>query len=392
MNEEEEVLRAMKRCGVGVVLTLPCEKMRQLFELVAMDGAFCHIPLSREENGVGIAAGVFLGGLNPLMLIQSTGLGNMINALMSLSVTYKLPLPIIASWRGVYAERIPAQVPLGRTLPRVLEALGIPHTEINNVEALSLIEGAIKNAFEEETPHIILISPKVWESADTAAETAAATRSTSELRRFLQERRENGGRRRAKPELTRFDAIKIISEYLKNEAVISNIGVPSKELFAARDRPLNFYMLGSLGQATPIGLGLATAFKLRNVRQSVFVLEGDGALLMSGALPTVAFSARHKLVSKLVIFCLDNGTWGSTGDQPTYAQFLDMELLARASGIENTTKVHTEAELRGALENLDGKLSDVSFLHVLVTPGNARVPNIPLSPVEIKRRFVNALQ
>ena len=83
--------------------------------------------------------------------------------------------------------------------------------------------------------------------------------------------------------MRRYDAIRIITEYLSEEAVISNIGVPSKELYAAKDRALNFYMLGSLGQASSIGLGVA----LKTKRETM-VLDGDGSLLMSNILPIVA--------------------------------------------------------------------------------------------------------
>jgi sulfopyruvate decarboxylase subunit beta len=64
--------------------------------------------MNREENGVGVSAGVYLAAGKPLMIIQSTALGNSINAIMSLTVTYKLPLPIIASWRNPLSENASA--------------------------------------------------------------------------------------------------------------------------------------------------------------------------------------------------------------------------------------------------------------------------------------------
>jgi sulfopyruvate decarboxylase subunit beta len=179
--------------------------------------------------------------------------------------------------------------------------------------------------------------------------------------------------------MSRYDAIRIISEHLSEEAVIANIGVPSKELYAVKDRALNFYMLGSLGQASPIGLGVS----LKTKRETM-VLDGDGSLLMSNILPIVA----EKKPENLSIVCLDNGTWGSTGDQP--APYADMELMAISAGVENTMKVHTEEELRSALERLYEEAGP-RFLHVMVKPGNASVENIKLSAEQIKRRFVAAM-
>jgi len=88
--------------------------------------------------------------------------------------------------------------------------------------------------------------------------------------------------------------------------------------------------------------------------------------------------------------CLDNGAFGSTGNQLTnaYGQ-VDMELLALAAGIRNTCKVQDERELKDAWEN---RGRGPNFIHVVLKPGNARVPNIPLAPAEIRERFVRAIR
>ena len=371
---EREVIEILKRNKIDVVATLPCEKISALLRFVANERTFCHVGLNREENGVGISAGVYLAGGKPVMIIQSTGLGNSINAITSLTVTYGLPLPIIASWRGVYKEKIEAQVPLGKALPNVLDALELKYTIIENPSEIGSVEEVIQDAFENERPHIALISPKTWESDNVIKENTVPhlKRSRKWILKYKKEIKE--------PEMRRYDAIRIISEYLSEEAVISNIGVPSKELYAVKDRALNFYMLGSLGQASSIGLGVA----LKTKRETM-VLDGDGSLLMSNILPIVA----EKKPENLSIVCLDNGTWGSTGDQP--APYADMELMAISASIENTMEVHTEEELRSALEELYEEAGP-RFLHVMVKPGNLpSVANIKLTPEQIKRRFMKAM-
>jgi len=220
------------------------------------------VGLNREENGVGISAGVYLAGTKPLMIIQSTGLGNSLNAIMSLTVTYGLPLPIIASWRGVRREKIEAQVSFGVALSKVLDALALKYTIIEDSAQIELVEDVIQDAFTNERQHIALISPRTWENSD-AIEEPTVPRQTRKMRLRYEKEIET-------PEMERCDAIRLISEYLSEEAVISNIGVPSKELYAVKDRALNFYMLGSLGQVSPIGLGVA----LRTKRETM-VLDGD---------------------------------------------------------------------------------------------------------------------
>jgi sulfopyruvate decarboxylase subunit beta len=105
-------------------------------------------------------------------------------------------------------------------------------------------------------------------------------------------------------------------------------------------------------------------------------------------LPTIA-AERAKNLS---LFCLDNGTLGSTGDQLTnaYSQ-VDMELLAISTGIKEAKKAHTEQELRSTIEDLyDSK--GPRFIHVIVKPGNVpSVANIKLTPEQIKRRFMKAM-
>ncbi len=369
---EREVIEILKKNKIEVISTLPCEKISALLRLVAREEAFCHVGLNREENGVGISAGVYLAGGRPAMIIQSTGLGNSLNALISLTVTYRLPLPIIASWRGVYKEQIEAQIPFGKALPNVLAALDLKYTLIEDSSQIGSVEEAIQDAFAHERPHIALISPKTWGNDEVIKENTVPHQKRAFKLEYEGEPQE--------PEMRRYDAIRIITEYLSDEAVIANIGIPGKEFYAAKDRDLNFYMLGSLGQASSIGLGVS----LKAKRETV-VLDGDGSLLMSNILPVVA----DKKPENLSIVCLDNGTWGSTGDQPTPST-VDMELMAVSAGIENARKVHTEEELRSALERLYEEKGP-RFFHVMVKPGNIpTVEDIKLRAEQIKERFMKA--
>jgi sulfopyruvate decarboxylase subunit beta len=140
--------------------------------------------------------------------------------------------------------------------------------------------------------------------------------------------------------MTRFDAIRVIARHLGEQAVVANIGVPCKELYAARDRPENFYMLGSYTQASPLGLGIASG-----TTRDVWVIDGDGSILGTGILPVIG--ARKPV--NLTIFCLDNGAFGSTGNQLTPAyRDTDIELLAIAAGFRFTIKAQTDAELATA--------------------------------------------
>ncbi len=373
MNVEQGVIDIMKACGIDTALTLPCDRMKKLLPLIPQN--FHEIRLMREEGGAGIAAGLFMAGRKPAMVIQSTGIGNSLNVLSSLQKTYDMPLPILASWRGVYKENIPAQVHWGKSLPGVLDNMGIPYIVVEKPGELPAVKSAIFTAYEENTPYIVLFSPKVWEGS-TAQEFKPAVKPAA--RSFDM----NCKSEVPAATVSRFDMIKGIVPYLRDKIVVSNIGVPSKELYAAIDQPTNFYMLGSWGLATPIGIGLAHGKPGREV----IVLDGDGSILFE---PNGLGMAAQERQENLTIVAFDNSAHGSTGNQPTYSSEMDLSLLARAYGFRNTAVAATPQELLKALE---AKGKGPRFIHVPVLAQNATVPDIPKPPVQIKKEFMAAIQ
>lgn len=364
MNEEI-VLKILAEQGIDLALSLPCDKNKRLTALLPT--AFPVIDLAREEDGVGICAGAYLGGKRPVMSIQSSGLGNMLNALMSLSKVYSLPLPILASWRGVCNEAICAQIPFNEPLPNVLDVYKIPYRIFSTGEDLEGLGEMIVGAYEMKTPCVALIKPSCWEPQEPVEivyplrEMPARTLTLPGY---------------GKPRMKRLDAIRVVADVADADTVVvSNIGVPSKELYASKDRAGNFYMLGSYMQASAIGLGCAVAMP----EKRVLVIDGDGSLLGSAVLPVVAAAG----LPNLTIVALDNGTFGSTGNQmsPAYAT-ADLGFLALAAGIGSVGRACSAEELRDALGR------GTRFVHVLLSPGNSSSPNILLSPVEIRDRFM----
>src|SRR5512134_1819735 len=128
-SPEEELIAVLKKTEVDFTASLPCEKIKCLLEMVERE--FLHVPLTREEEGVGICAGAALAGKRAAIFVQSSGIGNMLNALLSLTQFYELPLAIFISQRGIYKEKIAAQFPMGRRLPGILRGAGIPHSIIS---------------------------------------------------------------------------------------------------------------------------------------------------------------------------------------------------------------------------------------------------------------------
>lgn len=179
--------------------------------------------------------------------------------------------------------------------------------------------------------------------------------------------------------MKRIDIIRQIAA--QDGLIVANIGFPARELFSVKDRPENFYMLGSMGMASSIGLGLALSQGER-----VYVIDGDGALLMNlGSLATIAREAPVNLCLVVV----DNGVYGSTGNQPTArAGDTDLAALARAAGCKKVIETTDEQQLQDALV---GFSSGMTVIVAHAEAGNADVPIIELTPVEIKQRFMRRL-
>ena len=135
-------------------------------------------------------------------------------------------------------------------------------------------------------------------------------------------------------------------------------------------------------QASAIGLGIATV----RPKKQVIVIDGDGSLLGSALLPVIAAEGPRNLT----IVALDNGVFGSTGNQPRPGHdTADLALMALGAGFPHTLTVHEPRELEAALAARTG--DGPGLIHARILPGNSDVPNIPLSPAQIRDRFMAAL-
>jgi sulfopyruvate decarboxylase subunit alpha len=113
---------------------------------------------TREEEAFGIAAGLYLGGRRPTVMLQSSGLGNSLNALTSLVVAYQIPILIVVSMRGDAGEWNAAQVTMGRAVRPILDAIGIPHVTVESAEAArDTVRLAGATAFETRTAGVCLL-------------------------------------------------------------------------------------------------------------------------------------------------------------------------------------------------------------------------------------------
>jgi len=153
-----EIHRLLAAAKVGIVGYVPDAGHKRLIELCHAERSMRAVPLTTEEEGIGLATGAWLGGERCVLLMQSSGVGNIINALGTVKEC-RIPLPMLITMRGEYGEFNPWQVPMGQATPAVLEAMGVvvqPVREAADVAAA--VDAALRLAYNSYVAVAVLIS------------------------------------------------------------------------------------------------------------------------------------------------------------------------------------------------------------------------------------------
>ena len=181
------------------------------------------------------------------------------------------------------------------------------------------------------------------------------------------------------------EAITTITELLDDQLVVCANGLISREAFTIRDRPENFYMIGSMGMASSIGLGVA----LSKPSRKTIILEGDGNLLMNlGSLPMVGSLQPGNLLH----IVLDNEVYASTGNQPTISNVIKLEEIAKSAGYAYVKKVTTNENLiKEMTHTLRNEGPSFLLVKIVDTEEQREIGRVTHSPEQIKERFMSAI-
>ena len=392
MDIYDEIFRMCSEHGVTFYSTLPCshnlEFIQKLEELdgeilEATDKPLIHIPLVREESGVSLSAGAYLGGRKTAMVIQNQGLGNMITQMLSLNShlngSYRIPNLLIISHRGLENEKINAQKPVGSKSKEILDLVGFKHCSVKYISDLKKFQELLEE-YDKGQNIALLVEPD---------HSKPLYRIESEKNITRNFKGNTIPMNKIQTTMTRHKAISEIIFQIEDEFVVSNLGHPSRELHRLKDRERNFYLTSCLGHSYTLALGLALS--LEDINQKIICFEGDGGLLMNaGSLSILA----HIKPKNLIVILLDNGVWGSTGNTETYAlNDVNLSGVAQAFGFpKSNIKIISKEEnlaenLRKALKN-DGPF----LFHVIITDEYESVPILPFSVIEIKDRFMKSIE
>jgi phosphonopyruvate decarboxylase len=365
----------LRRHGFDFFTGVPCSLIEDLIAVLERGEHGPYVAAVREDAAVGVAAGAWFGGRRPVVLMQNSGLGTSLNALASLSLMYGLPALLLVTWRGFGGKDAPEHLLTGEISPRLLELLGIPY-RVLAVDSLDRELGwASAEMDARSSPVALLVPPRVVETAGVHAH--AGTRTAADLVPVAPSPPPAGPLPSAT--MPRVTALGIALKAFGDDPVTHANGYICRESFSLADRPQSFYMIGSMGLAPAIGLGLALT--RRGGRTVVF--DGDGNLLMNLGVLAMIASQRP---SNLVHLVFDNEVYGSTGNQASLTRGVRLDRLAAAAGFASSTAVTEpwtlEAALRAALA-----AAGPHFVLVKVTAEEADVPRIPYSPSALRDRF-----
>ena len=183
--------------------------------------------------------------------------------------------------------------------------------------------------------------------------------------------------------MNRKTSMEIICQEIKNEIIISANGFLSRDLFNTFEKPSNFYMLGSMGLASSIGLGIA----IKNPKKKIFVFDGDGNILMNlGSLTTIGNLKPKNLIH--IIF--DNNSHESTGGQPTSTNKIQIDKIAKVVNYK-IFKAENELQLLNIMKRIEKVIGPIMIL-IKIKKSKKITGRVTIEPVNIKKRFIQSIQ
>jgi len=330
-----------------------------------------HIIAANEGNALSLGIGYHLAtNKTPLIYMQNSGLGNIINPLLSLadSDVYSIPMLLMIGWRGEPGLKDePQHKKQGRVMLDLLKAMEIPFSTLSpsddNESAEKTIKECLSNIMKSNSPHALIIKKGT----------------------FLSYTPKNAPKEEYS--LNREDAIKLIIQTLKKDAiVVSTTGFTSRELFECRENLQNshkqdFLTIGGMGHASQIALAIA----MQKHDKQVFCFDGDGAVLMHMGSLAVNASMDCKNFKHIVF---NNGSHESVGGQPTLGYDINLQNIAKSMNYSLIVESKTKPELSNALKKIKNH-NGSCFLEIKIKKGYRKNLGRPTTaPKENKKEFM----
>ena len=334
-----------------------------------------HIISANEGSATALATGYhFATGKIPLIYMQNSGEGNMINPLLSIvdPDVYSVPMMIVIGWRGepgVHDE--PQHIKQGKVTCDLLDAMKIPYSVLGADNCNKCLDKALSKAYgyikANNAPYAFVIKKGTFEDYTLQNNVTVDA------------------------DMSREEAIeKIMLSAPETAAFVSTTGMASRELYELRDKhgqghSKDFLTVGGMGHASQIALSIAMQKKDR----LIYCIDGDGASIMQmGGMATIG----TRNPSNMVHIVLNNGAHDSVGGQPTVGRQIDLCGIAKACGYGNVVKASTKEELDAILKDKN-TFDKLTFIEVLVRKGARKDLGRPkTTPQENKKAMMEFLK
>lgn len=329
---------------------------------------------ANEGAALSIAAGYNLAsGKIPLVYLQNSGFGNLVNPFTSLvdREVYSIPIMIMVGWRGMPGTKDePQHIKQGKTQEAQLNALRIPYAILSKEkdEAELQVSLAIKRMREDSSSYVLLVAPNTFEKYSLSSSTRINDYS-----------------------LKREEVLEqLIQNFGPDDVVVSTTGKTSRELFELREsyghgHHRDFLTVGSMGHASQIALGIAMEKPNRNV----FCIDGDGAMIMHmGSLAIIGEQQPNNFKHILI----NNGAHESVGGQPTSGFSIDFGKIAEGCGYKKVFKVDNRESLNDQLSDFMSSKGPVLLEIKTQTGARDDLGRPTESPLENKKAFMKFLE
>jgi len=365
-----ELVSIFKEEHLDFITGVPCSYLGDLLSYLTINpNTLQHITATSEGEAVGIAAGYYLATKEiPIIYMQNSGLGNAINPLTSLmdKEVYSIPALLLISWRGEpgYKDE-PQHIKIGRIMLQILDSLEIPYEFAS-----------------EETEVTTSLIHKLKALANKNQKPVALILRSSTLKKVLPKVDD--------PHklnfMVREEILRILLQKVGDSPIVTTTGKTSREVFEIREQlnqshKRDFLTVGSMGCASGIAFGISMQSK-----KKVYVIDGDGALLMKlGTTATVGFYQPKNYVQIII----DNGSYESTGAQPSVSSVLKWRSLFLGVGYKQVKIITSRTQLENLLLST---LKCPAAVIIYSKPGSRKDLGRPTTtPVENKLNFMNFL-
>ena len=376
MIQAEEFVEAARNLGFLRYTGVPCSYLTPFINYVINNPNLNYVSSANEGDALATAAGAAIGGERSIVMMQNSGLGNAVSPITSLAYVFRIPILIISTHRGAPGIKDEPQHELmGQITGELFDSMQVPWetfpTETTAIEPALL--RALEYMQKEHRPYGFIMQKGTVDLHELKQNSIIDKSDRQAQRKQFEINSETA---------TRGEVLQRIIELTPktNTVIIATTGFTGRELFAIEDRANHIYMVGSMGCASSLGLGLALA----RPDLHVVIIDGDGAALMRmGNFATLGSYAGNNLTH----IVLDNEAHDSTGAQATVSRNVKFADIAQACGYAVCYE-GTDLQLLDKLltqKNTDGP----NFGHLKIKTGTMKnLPRPDVTPNEVLQRLM----